>query len=652
MIWFKFVPVFRIFTVIAFLILIIPQLKAQEIDKTSGDESRIGSSILNDTTENLYGPTTTQFFYSSTIINNIGKRQAMDTSVYDIHRFSFVDRYEKRYQDLGNIGTAIQPIFYEFSEKIGRSTGFNVYDLYFKDAEDIQFYNTQSPYSRIAMVLGGQGRAITEAEYNRNIDYRSNIGFNYRGIFVDEQIERVRRGDRNVTGVSYNIHGNFHTINRKYWLLAALSRNNHVVDEYGGVRNTSPETPFEDFFRDTVKVRLNNSVARDLRRQYFLYHEYHVSKIMEVFHQFEHYDQLMRFTSDLNADPEDEILPERILTEEEISLRTKPSHVRDRNKFDEWSNKVGLSGTVGDGFYKVYYQNRQLAFDYRYMTFDTLPINVKEQENLAGVMMRIGNNPEKHIIGQFDYLEGGFYNFFGKIAFRPLYGSVRQLKRKPSLLETAYRGTFNIWDINPEAPVTSEVRAGILVGTEKFTIDASLVFQRLTNYIYFTQNELNKTIAQQNTETVTALMPQLRLIKWWGNHFLTKGEIIYSKLGGENYEVYPVPDLFTNFQVSFHDISFKGNLEWQLGIDFHWKSSYFAPAYDPLIQQFYIQDNFETPGAPVIDVFMNAKINRARIFVKYVNLFQVLQGYGYMPTPYYPGQVATFDFGVNWAFYD
>lgn len=649
----------RVFRKVLLIFIITPwcfNAAAQELE--GAPPTRMGSSILDDTTVNIYGPTTTGYFYYPNVVNNTYTRYTIDTSVYDLHQFSFVDYHDKRFQDLGNIGTAVRPIYYRFPETIGITTGFDVYDLYFDDASEIRYYDTQAPYSRLGVILGGQGRAMTEATYTRNIDYRSNFAFNYRGLFVDKQIERARRGDRNAQGVYYNFNGNYRTKNGRYHAMAAVIRNNQKVDEYGGVRNKNPQTPLELFFHDTVKVRLANTRAIDLRREYFYYHEYHLTPLIEIFHEFKHYDQLVKLRSDINATPDREFFPDRIITDDEIEEfgGSDGDLIADRNKFDELSNKVGLAGTVGPGWYQVYYQNRDLNFDYRFLNeqvIDTLNLpHSHQQENLAGAMVRIGTENDMFLAGQLDYAEGGYYNIAGSIALKYFYGSIRQMKRRPAYIESAYRSNFNEWYLNPKGPVTSELNAGVLFETDKFRFDGGATFQRLTDYIYFSKEGDGRTRAFQNEGTVTALLPHVNASLWLGTHWLLKGEAIYSVVGGKNPEVYPLPELFTNLQFSYNDISFQGNLEWQLGVDYHYKSPYFAPGYDPLIQQFYIQQEFLNPGVPIIDVFLNAKINRARLFVKYTNLFQMLAGYGYFPTPYYPGQVATLDFGFNWSFYD
>jgi hypothetical protein len=93
-------------------------------------------------------------------------------------------------------------------------------------------------------------------------------------------------------------------------------------------------------------------------------------------------------------------------------------------------------------------------------------------------------------------------------------------------------------------------------------------------------------------------------------------------------------------------------MDMQAGFDVHWKSSYNAHGYDPVIQQFYRQDLYAVKDFPVIDVFFNMKVKSGRIFVKYNNLMQAFTRSGYMVTPFYPGQRNTIDFGFDLLFYD
>ena len=71
------------------------------------------AQIVDDSTRNVYGPKTTLFTTEKDILNNTVAYQTLDTSIYLFERQSFVEKSGRRYQDLGNLGTALFPIFYE-----------------------------------------------------------------------------------------------------------------------------------------------------------------------------------------------------------------------------------------------------------------------------------------------------------------------------------------------------------------------------------------------------------------------------------------------------------------------------------------------------------------------------------------------------------
>ena len=90
----------------------------------------------------------------------------------------------------------------------------------------------------------------------------------------------------------------------------------------------------------------------------------------------------------------------------------------------------------------------------------------------------------------------------------------------------------------------------------------------------------------------------------------------------------------------------------QIGFDIHWQSAYFAKDYDPVTQQFYLQNDFEIPSYLLADLFVSFKVKRIRWFFKMTNVLQNVEADGYFTTPYYTGQKRTLDFGVNWMFFD
>jgi hypothetical protein len=67
---------------------------------------------------------------------------------------------------------------------------------------------------------------------------------------------------------------------------------------------------------------------------------------------------------------------------------------------------------------------------------------------------------------------------------------------------------------------------------------------------------------------------------------------------------------------------------------------------------FYGQGAVETGGFAYIDAFLNLRVQRANLFLKFTNVGANWLGYDYMMTYGYPVVERAIKFGVLWRFYD
>src|SRR5690349_13540188 len=88
-------------------------------DSETGTAKRTRSSIVNDSAKNVYGPKTTLSTTEKEIFENKKSFVPLDTSIFNLHRWDFVQKNENKYQDLGNLGTALNPIFPKLPSVIG-----------------------------------------------------------------------------------------------------------------------------------------------------------------------------------------------------------------------------------------------------------------------------------------------------------------------------------------------------------------------------------------------------------------------------------------------------------------------------------------------------------------------------------------------------
>ena len=90
----------------------------------------------------------------------------------------------------------------------------------------------------------------------------------------------------------------------------------------------------------------------------------------------------------------------------------------------------------------------------------------------------------------------------------------------------------------------------------------------------------------------------------------------------------------------------------QIGFDLFFYKDYYAYAYAPSTQQFYLQYEKRIGNYPYLDFFINLKINQAKIFVKMSHINQEFMGNTYYSTPHYPRNDMAFIVGISWRFYD
>lgn len=649
--------VFRfVFCFLPVWMLVVCSSQAQQLP-----QRRTGSAVIDDSTKQIYGPNTSRYYYEQDAFYNRIVYRPIDTLIHNYHRVAnFVNRYNNLYQDLGNIGTAIRPIYEQLPSVIGASTGFHSYDLYWDD-EQIRYYDTKSPYTNMQLILGGQGRSITRATFSRNINPRWNVGFTYRGIFVDKQVQRRGKNDRITRSNYYDFYTTYQTADSSYRLFVNFRRMLHRVNEFGGVRvdpNEDGSLPMEDYFLQTARPWLTTPSTEDLRTNFHFHHEYRVGGALQLYHTLDRYKQKNKFL-DLESGEQNEFYD---------WVRTLESDsVRDATTIRTVRNEVGIKGNILKLFYNGYYAIRHYHMKYNHLPVDTINLSrwpdEEGDEHYFGGRMSLALDSLMELRGWAEVIvPDGNYRIEGSLHSKWFTASVKQMLYKPSFLTQAYRGRHDYWDhwLPPMEGLknieSSQLSGALHYRSRVVSASPGITFTRHKNYVFFDKvsdiDTTQQVLPIQSGGNQIIASPELKFSLTVFRHLTWSNYAVYTLFLENNDDAIRVPDLFVNSQLAYSNIFFKGNLDMHAGIDFHWKSAYYAPGYDPAIQQFYNQDEFKSPAFPVIDVFFNAKIKRARLYFRYNNVFQLTRETGYFPTPHYPGQRTIFDFGFDWSFYD
>ena len=104
-----------------------------------------------------------------------------------------------------------------------------------------------------------------------------------------------------------------------------------------------------------------------------------------------------------------------------------------------------------------------------------------------------------------------------------------------------------------------------------------------------------------------------------------------------------------------HFFQFKqtgGNLNTQLGVDVTYNTAYHPYSYMPSTGRFFRQEHSTAGNYPFINVFLNFKVKRTRVFLMFDHLNAGYMGYNFEMIPYYPMNIRMFRYGLAWTFYD
>jgi len=654
---------------ILFIVGIAPLLSFGQGEKRSGP--RIGSSILDDSTKNVYGPNTTKWITEQEIFFNPKKTRkgdtsiltyhTVDTSIINYHRWTYVSKLNNFYKDLGNMGTALIPIFPLLHSTVGVTSGFHSYDQYFLQNQP-KYYDTKSPYTRIYIVWGGYGRATTAAEFSRNISPRWNFGFSYKPILVDKQIQRQRKGDRHVIGQYYDGYTGYRTKDDKYSVYFNFQRMKHRVKENGGINVVTSESLTKGIYDQNANPSLVSTETNELRTNFHLFHQYKIHDALQVYHiadrskQRNGYNNYKAFQDTSYFDHQE----------------YENDTLFDRTQIKTFQNEFGVKGNASRLFYNFYYkmrkfdlQNNRLQNNYpdRTQEYDE-GVVYSGYENYVGGRIAFELDSITKLIGSAEYLLDGNYRIEGNLNTPWLDASIKNTLAKPGFMQNYYRGAHDLWK-NFFTNSNSLQANGFLKGRfGPLFISPGFTYTLLSKYIFLKEGDYLKedgTADEQKVKPVQSsglqqvVSPEVRMEFVFLKKFHFRPNVIYTRFLQNADGALSIPKLFVNAQLAFEGFMFKKKTMYtQVGFDVHWHSDYYSQGYDVATQQFYIQNSDLTKAFPLVDVFFNGQFRKGKFFIRYHNLIQAftLNNQGYIITPGYPGLRNILDFGFELLLFD
>lgn len=171
----------------------------------------------------------------------------------------------------------------------------------------------------------------------------------------------------------------------------------------------------------------------------------------------------------------------------------------------------------------------------------------------------------------------------------------------------------------------------------------------LNNFIFFG----NDATPQQFGGGLSVLSLSLRKeFSFWKFHL--DNTVLAQK--SSNEDVLSLP-LATARSAFFFDHLFRfrstnGELYFQAGAEAMIHTPYYALGYMPATGRYFSQWETKTGNYPFVNLFLNLKVKRTRVFIMYDHINSGFSGYDYFLIPSYPMNVRMLRYGLAWTFYD
>lgn len=584
----------------------------------------------------------------------LGYLHVVDTSLLYVSRFDPIAEEPAINQTLSNAGLAHQPLLFSPVFNDGFAMDFHPFAAFIQNSSTINYIVPTAALTELNYMMGSKKEQQLKVRFGREVAPRWFVGMNF-GLLNSPG--PYKNNATNNTNVSFTLR--YNTKNHRYGVLGNYFNSKLVMNENGGIVDDDEFENDVEFDRRVIAVHLETAKNR-YKQSGFGFEQYFILlpelkketdstqtqrkfQIGRLTHQFEYQRNQAVYSEDNPLvdfyQPFDVVL-DSSNTYDSIYQSVVRNRIQWSNLgYKNYNKDIGFHLTAGLEFANI--QNSDSLVTQKYWQ-----VNPYGHLSMSLFKSFYLNGTAKLITGT---TAAGDFELFGKLRqylgtdsrnLGNLFFSVRLLNQQPAWFYERYQSNHFRWD---QTLVKSQYLT--FAGGYTFkTFEAGAEWNLLDKHIYLDEN----AHARQTSGTI-------KVFRLYSNFHLNPGK--FDIIGNVNYQLsdndtlVKLPELSARLRVAFHQQLFKNAATFQTGFEAVWFSAYYADAYMPALRAFYLQNDKQIGDYPFIDVFIGLKVKRARIFVKYANLFGLTGDYSYYASPHYPARDPRLYFGVSWRFY-
>ena len=541
--------------------------------------------------------------------------------------------------------------------------GFKAKHFNFLEANQIRYYSVATPVTELYFKTTISKGQSVDAFITLNTAENFNFSIAYKGL----RSEGEYLNQLSSTG-NFRFTTSYNTKNKRYFAKAHYTFQDILNEENGGITTTndfeSEDPNFDN--RQRFEVYFTDAKSFLKGKRIFLDHNFRInpkkgSNNLYLRHQFNYENKFFEYNQATIPSSVGNTIVFR------FGESFKNSDINDQTRYNKMYNKVGLvyeNVTLGtfqffaDDFRSNYYYNQILIFDNQ----NVIPSAFSQNINSVGGQYEV---QKKNWNGSFLYsrsvtaqslsnLDAKLgYDFNDDIQFTFRYQNVNKLPNSNYNLHQSSYVQYN-WSNEFKNEKINSISANAITPW----LDLQVHYSILKDHLYFNDVSSNaQALAQtqivapsQYDGTINYFSAKISREFVFGK-FALDNTILYQKVIQQNV-VLNLPEIVSRNSFYYSNYLFKNALFLQTGIVLNYFSKYYANEYNPVIGEFFVQNEKQIGNHPNFDFFINAKVQRTRIYFKAEHFNSSFTGNNFYASPNNPSRDFTIRFGLIWNFFN
>ena len=643
---------------------------AQILDPSSSTRPTRGSADYDPSADRRAGPqeqraavVDTFGIFQYTVDNPNSERNWRDSLLHGFQLYEPDRAVRWDYATLGQRGSAAYALRYVPVRRRGLTIGLRQFDLYQTTGENLLFYRLEHPFTYLAHVRESeQEDSRTVAKFSRNFADGVNLVLDFRRLNqqgdLDNYPNQALRNTHVATGLSVRPTGS------RYSGFFSFAANTYEQLQNGGIVDSSFQrndpggevsniANLESYLEET---RLRHSYRQLMATQYLKFGGRTDSlsgrerRAFTLGHQLRYDARRYRISSPVRSAAGGDTLkfyrdfPGLLVDdrgvrnqithrtiENDFTLSTfRRSQTTDRSVVQKDVVEVGLTHQ----YHRILQDGDSTATNL--LAHARLGLRPSDRLNLvvSGQLNLVGQVGDYRLEGE-GTLDLGRAGKLELSALNQLYA--------PDLVQQVYRlnGT-DVW--RNDFGKTLEVRLDGAYTVPLVNVRAGLSYTLLTNYVYFGTDGRPRQSSGANSLVQLTLERDFRLGRLRLNNRVLLQEA--------DEEVFRLPRVYGEHSLYYAGKWF-GVLNVNLGVDVRYASGFRPYYYNPVVQQFQLQERQQRGFQYQLDPFFSMRVTRFRFFVKYVQANNFIQPDRLLYlTADHPYPDEAIRFGASWRLLD